>query len=88
MPVIKPISDLRNNFSEISHICHKDGEPIYLTKNGKGDLVVMSIAAYEKQLALLEIYQKLGIAEIQSKKGIKRKSHDEVMKKLRDRLNA
>jgi plasmid stabilization system protein ParE len=46
---------------EISKICHKEGEPVYITKNGKGDLVVMSITRYEKQEALLELYQKLSI---------------------------
>ena len=39
MPTIKPISDLRNNFNQISEICHKDGEPVFITKNGQGDLV-------------------------------------------------
>ncbi len=36
MPIIKPISDLRNNFNEISEICHKEGEPVFITKNGQG----------------------------------------------------
>jgi len=88
MPVIKPISDLRNNFKEISQLCHDDGKPIYLTKNGKGDLVVLSVAAYEKQLALLELYQKLAEAEEQSDSKIKRSSHEEVIRRLRSRLNA
>ncbi|MDP4160454.1 MAG: type II toxin-antitoxin system prevent-host-death family antitoxin, partial [Bacillota bacterium] len=39
MPIIKPISDLRNNFNEISEICHKESEPVFITKNGQGDLV-------------------------------------------------
>jgi prevent-host-death family protein len=53
MPKIKPIKDLRNT-TEISELCHKSGEPIYITKNGYGDLVVMSIEAYEKKMAKLE----------------------------------
>jgi prevent-host-death family protein len=48
MPQIRPISDLRNNFAEISRIVHEEGEPVYLTKNGYGDIVVMSIEQYEK----------------------------------------
>lgn len=57
MPIIKPTSDIRNKFNEISRICHKEGEPIYITKNGVGDLVLMSLARYEKQEALLDLYQ-------------------------------
>jgi len=87
MPTIKPISDLRNNFNQISEICHKDGEPVFITKNGQGDLVVMSIALYEKQQALLELYQKLGEAEAQSNSGVKRISHDDLMKTLREKFN-
>ena len=87
MTIIKPISDLRNKFNEISEICHKEGEPIYLTKNGKGDLVVMSISAYEKKEALLELYQKLSIAEQQSRDGSETIDHKEMIKKLKRRLN-
>ena len=87
MPTIKPISDLRNNFNQISEICHKDGEPVFITKNGQGDLVVMSMALYEKQQALLELYQKLGEAEAQSNNGLKRISHGDLMKNLREKLN-
>jgi|LGVF01.1.fsa_nt_gb prevent-host-death family protein len=86
MAIIKPISDLRDKFDEISKICHKEGEPVYITKNGKGDLVVMSITRYEKQEALLELYQKLSIAEQQSESGVKRISHDEMIKRLNNRL--
>lgn len=87
MPIIKPISDLRNHFNEISTICHRQGEPVFITKNGKGDLVVMSIALYEKQEALLELYEKLSIAEEQSVSETKRIGHKELMKKLRNRLH-
>ena len=87
MPTIKPISDLRNNFNQISEICHKDGEPVFITKNGQGDLVVMSIALYEKQQALLELYQKLGEAEAQSNAGVERISHKDLMNNLREKIN-
>ena len=87
MTIIKPISDLRNKFNEISEICHKEGEPIYLTKNGKGDLVVMSISAYEKREAMLELYQKLSIAEQQSREGAQTIDHKEMIKKIKRRLN-
>jgi len=87
MPVIKPISDLRNNFNEISEICHKESEPVFITKNGQGDLVVMSMALYEKQQALLGLYQKLSEAEAQNAAGMPRISHKELMNKLRNRVN-
>ncbi|NLB79853.1 MAG: type II toxin-antitoxin system Phd/YefM family antitoxin [Clostridiaceae bacterium] len=47
MPNIRPISDLRNNFTEISRIVHDEGEPVFLTKNGYGDMVVMSVEQFE-----------------------------------------
>lgn len=63
MPKIRPISDLRNKSHEISRICHETGEPVYITKNGEGDLVVMSLAAYEREQARLELYRALDEAE-------------------------
>jgi len=48
MPIIRPSSDLRNRYSEISEFCHEHSEPVYITKNGHGDLVVMSIETYER----------------------------------------
>lgn len=87
MPIIKPISDLRNNFNQISEICHKEHEPVFITKNGEGDMVVMSLALYEQQQALLELYQKLGEAEAQSLAGLPTISHQEFMKKLKDQLD-
>lgn len=62
MPMIYPIKELRNT-TEISEMCHESQEPIYITKNGYGDLVVMSIEAYEKVLAKLELYEKLAEGE-------------------------
>ena len=48
MPIIRPSSDLRNNYNEIFPLCHKSRKPIYITKNGAGDLAIMSIELYEK----------------------------------------
>lgn len=87
MTIIKPVSELRNNFKDISRICHAEGEPVYLTKNGKGDLVVMSMAAFEKRTALLELYNKLSIAELQSRKGAETLDHEHMIDRLRSRLN-
>ena len=63
MPNIRPISDLRNNANEISQFCHSEREPVFITKNGTGDMVVMSIELYERQQALIELYSKLSEAE-------------------------
>lgn len=87
MPTIRPVSDLRNNFKEISEVCHENGEPVFLTKNGRGDMVVMSIAQFEKQQALLELYKKLGEAEKESENNTPTISHDDLMKQMRKKLN-
>jgi prevent-host-death family protein len=87
MPIIKPISDLRNNFNQISELCHKEQQPVFITKNGEGDMVVMSLALYEQQQSLLELYQKLGEAEAQSLAGMPTISHHDLMKKLKDEFN-
>lgn len=59
MPNIRPSSDLRNKYNEISEFCHKYSEPVYITKNGTGDLAVMSIEAYEKLVGKFELYKLL-----------------------------
>ena len=56
MPTIKSSADLRNSYNEISSFCHQYDEPVFITKNGKGDLAVMSIEAYEKLLGRFELY--------------------------------
>ncbi len=82
MPVIRPISDLRNNFTSISETVHSDDEPIFFTKNGVGDMVVMSIEHYEKQLARIELYQKLNQAREETKNGAKGKNAKDVITDL------
>lgn len=64
MPQIRPITDLRNT-NEISELCHNTDEPIFITKNGYGDLVVMGIETYEREMALADVYKKLTLAEKQ-----------------------
>lgn len=63
MPTIRPISDLRSNANEISDFCRETGEPVYITRNGTGDMVVVSIEEYERQQALIDLYGKLAVAE-------------------------
>ena len=57
MPTIRPCADLRNNYNEISEFCHEYSEPVFITKNGKGDLAVMSIEEYERLSGKFELYQ-------------------------------
>lgn len=63
MPTIRPLSDLRNHTHDLARICHESGEPLYVTKHGEGDLVLMSLAAYERLAARLELYDLLEEAE-------------------------
>ena len=84
MPQIRPIKDLRNT-TEISELCHQLKEPVFITRNGYGDLVVMSMETYEKKMAQLELYQKLGEAEMQLKSGEKLADGEEVINRLREK---
>ena len=72
MPQIIPIKDLKNT-SEISELCHKVDEPVYVTKNGYGDMVIMSMDAFEGLSERLKMYQSLMTSEQQIKAG---KTHD------------
>ncbi|WP_127585654.1 type II toxin-antitoxin system Phd/YefM family antitoxin [Paenibacillus koleovorans] len=86
MPQIRPVSDLRNNFAEISKIVHETREPVFLTKNGHGDMVVMSIEQYENMQYNTEIFAKLQEAESEAYNSDVRYSHDEVFNQLRQRI--
>jgi len=59
MATIRPSSDLRNHYNEISAFCHENREPVFLTKNGKGDLVVLSNAEYELLCGRNELHRLL-----------------------------
>ncbi|HEX9736294.1 MAG TPA: type II toxin-antitoxin system Phd/YefM family antitoxin [Thermoanaerobaculia bacterium] len=63
MPLSRPLTDLRDQVHEISRICHESGEPVFLTYEGKEDLVVISLEAYERDQARLELYRLLDEAE-------------------------
>lgn len=68
MAQIIPIKDLKNT-SEISDLCHSVSEPVYITKNGYGDMVLMSMETYEGISATLNMYQSLLLSEQQIKEG-------------------
>jgi prevent-host-death family protein len=82
MPQIRPITDLRNT-NEISEICHSKKEPIFITKNGYGDLVVMSIEVYEKMLEINEIDTDITKAEAEYKSGAELLDGREALSNLR-----
>lgn len=60
MPTIRPSVDLRNKYNEISEFCHSNSEPVFITKNGKGDLAVLSIETYEHLCGKFELEKLLG----------------------------
>jgi prevent-host-death family protein len=85
MPIIRPVSDLRNNFNEISAICHAEHEPVFVTRQGREDMVVMSQVYYDTLIKKLDLYQKLDEAELLDASGDEGISHREMMKRLRER---
>lgn len=82
MPNIKSSTDLRNNYNEISTFCHESREPVFITKNGQGDLAVMSIETYEALSGKLELYRLLDEGRAAVKAGKKRPIH-EVIKDIK-----
>ena len=86
MDTIRPVSDLRNNFADISRIVHETAKPVFLTKNGYGDMVVLSMEAYENLQLESEVYYKLQEAEREAELTDKRYSSKEVLAAMRDAL--
>ncbi len=87
MPHIRPSSDLRNKYNEISEFCHQYGEPVYITKNGTGDLAVMSIETYEYLIGKFELCALLekGMKDIRLGRTIPaRDAISEIRKELKD----
>lgn len=89
MPKITSSAELRNNYNEISTFCHKYNEPVFITKNGKGDLAVMSIEAYEMLTARIELYTELkkGLDAVEEGKTIPAEEFFEQLDKEMQELN-
>lgn len=87
MPIIKPISDLRNKANEISDLAHTLNEPIFITKNGEGDMVVMSMSRYAQLQLKLDLFGKLAAAQNQIASGDKGRTLKQVMTDIRKRLH-
>ena len=86
MPTIRPSADLRNSYNEISEFCHKYTEPVFITKNGQGDLAVMSIETYELLAGKMELY-KLIDEGLKANKNKKTKSSDAVFSNMREKMS-
>ena len=84
--IIKASAALRNDYASISNLAKESNEPIYITKNGEGDMVLMSIDAYEKREQLLRLRARVLQAERERIDGAKTMSATEARKNLRERL--
>lgn len=87
MPRIRPISDLRNNANEISDFCRQIREPVFITRNGTGDMVVLCIEEYERQITLIDLYGKLADAERKEAMGDAGEDLDAVLAEFRARVH-
>lgn len=85
--IIKASAALRNDYSSISELAKKTKEPIYITKNGEGDLVVMSIEAFEKREQMLDLRLRILQAEQERISGAETVTVSEARKRLRERIN-
>ena len=87
MKMISPVSDLRNNFADISKTVYETKQPVFLTKKGYGDMVVLSMEAFEKMQFDSEVYFKLQEAEREAELTNKRYSSKDVLKDMRAVIN-
>ena len=85
--IIKPSTCLRNEYNDIAEFCKKENQPVFLTKNGEGDLVVMSMEAYSYREEMLDLREKLLEAEAQRLSGSRTFTIDEVNEQLEDIIN-
>ena len=83
MNMIRPVSDLRNNFANISRTVHETAQPVFLTKNGYGDMVVLSMEAFENLQFESEVYFKLQEAEREAEMTEQRYSSKDVLKAMK-----
>ena len=86
MDMIRPVSDLRNHFADISKTVHQTRQPVFLTKNGYGDMVVMSMEAYENLQFESEIFHKLQEAEREAKTTSVRYSSRDVLNAAKEAI--
>ena len=85
---IKPSTTIRQDYNGFSKLCHELDEPVVLTRNGEADLVVMSYEAFRRMEARIKLQSKLLVAEKQIAEGAQLLEHDEVMARIRGKINA
>jgi len=88
MPNIRPLTDLRNRTTDVADLAHTEREPVFITKNGYADLVLMSIDTYKNGLARLEVYDKLASSQAEVESGVPLQTLDEVFTKYRQKYGA
>jgi len=86
MNLIRPVSDLRNNFAEISKTVHETAQPVFLTKNGYGNMVVLSMEAFQNMQFESEVYFKLLEAEREAEYTDTRYSSKDVLNAMKEAL--
>ncbi|MDE7292971.1 MAG: type II toxin-antitoxin system Phd/YefM family antitoxin [Oscillospiraceae bacterium] len=85
--MIKPSTCLRNEYNDIAEFCKTEKQPVFLTKNGEGDLVVMSMEAYSYREEMLDLREKLLEAEASRLSGAKTYTPDEVNSRMEEIIN-
>jgi len=85
---IRPVSKCQNNFNEIAELCRNEREPVFITKNGYEDLVLIRAQDFARLTARIELYDKLAVAQKQVDENMPVISHDELFSELKTRLHA
>ena len=83
---IRPSAAFRQNYNEVADMCRKTHEPVFLTKNGEGDLVVMDIETYNRREMMLKLREELLLVEEERMRGSKGYSVDEVVSMMQDAI--
>lgn len=84
--IIKPSTALRNDYQSLSAMVKETAEPIYITKNGEGDMVILSIEAYERREEMLKLRERLLYSEAERISGARTYSEEEVLQMLKGRV--
>ena len=87
MPSIRPISELRNSANELSDYCRQTRGPVYITRNGTGDMVLLNVEEYERRMALIDLYGKLAVAEKEIADGAEGEDFLSVAASLRESIH-
>ena len=87
MPSIRPIFYLRNSANEISDFCRQTHEPVCITRNGTGDMVVLNMEEFERREALIDLYAKLAVAEEEIARGDEGEDFLAFARQLREQVH-